>query len=239
MSLQGILFISGPSAELVFMLRTAERWSRWWRSSLLWDLSFSLKAAECFQFWPPLGNKFLALPSHSQGPSITKQLFHILHSKAVSIFLCIKACILLVADSAWPYKLLTPIGCALKITFFEKLHLREGHKYNLHGFFGPDYCIEIPYLFITFLTVYFQRSIHKMPSVMEVGKDNWCYVGTCAKLFSMRCHRNRLCSFFGGAKPKSCVMDCWLLRNQITDTCRALLLFLSLMLSTRGKNTWV
>lgn len=30
-------------------------------------------------------------------------------------------------------------------------------------------------------------------------------------------------------------MDCWLLRNQITDTCRALLLFLSLMLSTGGK----
>lgn len=37
-----------------------------------------------------------------------------------------------------------------------------------------------------------------MPSVMEVGKDNWCCVGTCAKLFSMKCHRNRLCSFLGG-----------------------------------------
>lgn len=43
-----------------------------------------------------------------------------------------------------------------------------------------------------------------MPSMMEVGKDNWCYVGTCAKLFSMRCHRNRLCSFLGGSAKELC-----------------------------------
>lgn len=41
--------------------------------------------------------------------------------------------------------------------------------------------------------------------------------------------------FEGRHKPKSCVIDCWFLKNQITDTCRALLLFLSLVLSTGGK----
>lgn len=41
------------------------------------------------------------------------------------------------ANSAWPYQLLTPAGYALKITFFEKLYLPEGHKYNSHEFFWP------------------------------------------------------------------------------------------------------
>lgn len=107
------------------------------------------------------------------------------------------------ANSAWPYQLLTPAGYALKITFFEKLYLPEGHKYNSHEFFWPWllYWDSLP-IYHIFLTDYFQRSIHKMPSMMEVGKDNWCYVGTCAKLFSMRCHRNRLCSFLGGLSQR-------------------------------------
>lgn len=42
------------------------------------------------------------------------------------------------------------------------------------------------------LTDYFRRSIHKIPSVMEVGKDNWCCVGAYAELFSVRHHRNGL-----------------------------------------------
>lgn len=143
-------------------------------------------------------------------------------------------------DSAWPYKLQTPTGYTLKITFLRIYIFLKATSTTSMNFFWPWllYWDSLP-IYHIFLTDYFQRSIHKMPSVMEAGKDNWCYVGTCAKLFSMRCHRNRLCSFCGGTKPKSCVMDCWLLRNQIADTCRALLLFLSLMLSNEGKSTWV
>lgn len=72
---------------------------------------------------------------------------------------------------------------------------------------------------------------------MEVGKDTWRCVGACAELFSMRCHRNGLMQLIccGGVQLNRCVMDGWLLRSQITDTYRALLLFSPPMLSTAGK----
>jgi len=49
-----------------------------------------------------------------------------------------------------------------------------------------------------------------MPSVMEVGKDDWHCVGACAELFSVRCHRNGLMQLvcWGGSAKQVC--DGWM-----------------------------